>query len=142
MMTPYNQTVDRAEVEQDLRQFFAANPPGIVAVYLFGSVARDTAGPHSDIDVGVLYAATPPSTLAGGPLDLESALERRLRKPVQLVVLNRAPVDLRARVLRDGRLIADLDRSARIRFEVRTRNEAFDLEPVLRQYRAATTRRR
>jgi hypothetical protein len=51
--------------------------------------------------------------------------------------LNRAPVDLRVRVLRDGRLLVDLDRSARIRFEVQTRNEAFDLEPILSRYRAA-----
>jgi hypothetical protein len=52
-------------------------------------------------------------------------------------VLNEASVDLRIRVLRDGRLLADVDRSARIAFEVRTRNEAFDLEPVLTRYRAA-----
>jgi len=39
-------------------------------------------------------------------------------------------------VLRDGRLVVDRDRSARIAFEVRTRNEAFDLEPILRRYRA------
>lgn len=56
-MTPCNRTVNRAEVEQERRQFFA-NQPGIVAVYLFRSVARDTAGPRSDIDVGVLDAAS------------------------------------------------------------------------------------
>jgi hypothetical protein len=33
--------------------------------------------------------------------------------------------------------VVDLDSSARIRFEVATRNEAFDFEPVLRRYRAA-----
>jgi len=57
------------------------------------------------------------------------------------VVLNDAPVDLRARVLRDGRLLLDRDRAARIAFEVRTRNEAFDLEPILARYRAPRGRR-
>ena len=59
---------------------------------------------------------------------------------VDLVVLNEVPVDLRTRVLRDGRLLVDRDPSARIAFEVRTRNEAFDLEPVLARYRAARER--
>jgi uncharacterized protein len=38
-------------------------------------------------------------------------------------------------VLRDGRLVFESDRSARIRFEVERRNEYFDLLPVLREYR-------
>ena len=48
-----------------------------------------------------------------------------------LVVLNEAPCDLVHRVLRDGRL----DRAARVRFEVRSRNEYFDMDPVRRAYR-------
>ncbi len=45
-------------------------------------------------------------------------LEERLGQAVDLVVLNRAPVDLIHRVLRDGILVYERDRSARIRFEV------------------------
>jgi len=44
-------------------------------------------------------------------------------------------VDLVHRVLRDSLLLAERDRSARIRFEVRSRNEYFDLLPFLRRYR-------
>ena len=51
---------------------------------------------------------------------------------MDLVVLNRAPADLIHRVLRDGILVLDLDPSARIRFEVRARNEYFVLLPHLR----------
>ena len=57
--------------------------------------------------------------------------------PVQVVALNHAPVDLVHRVLRDGKLLVDRDPSARIRFEVRARNEFFDLKPILDRYRAA-----
>jgi len=49
--------------------------------------------------------------------------------------MNRAPADLRVRVLRDGVLLADRDPPLRIRFEVQTRNEWFDLQPILREYR-------
>lgn len=110
--------------------------PAVVAVYLFGSVARGAAGPASDVDVAVLFARNPPALLAGPRFSLEGDLERALGRPVDLVVLNDAPVDLRTRVLRDGRILIDRDRSARIAFEVRTRNEAFDLQPILAEYRA------
>ena len=40
----------------------------------------------------------------------------RLSRPIQLVVLNGAPPDLVHRVLRDGQLLCERDRSARIRF--------------------------
>jgi hypothetical protein len=50
-------------------------------------------------------------------------------------VLNTAPPDLVHRVLRDGVLVLERDASARIRFEVRARNEYFDLRPRLDEYR-------
>jgi hypothetical protein len=62
-------------------------------------------------------------------------LEDLLELPVQVVVLNRAPVDLVIRVLRDGKLLVDRDRSKRVRFEVRARKEHWDLEPILQRYR-------
>ena len=52
--------------------------------------------------------------------------------------MNGAPVDLVHRILRDGRLLVERDRSARIAFEVRARNEYFDLLPMLRLYRRGT----
>ena len=125
-----------AEIEHQLAAFFAAGPRDIAAVYLFGSTARGSTRAGSDVDVGILFVTPPPPTLEGQPYELAAALERLLGRAVDLVVLNTAPVDLRSRVLRDGRLIAEKDRSARIAFEVRTRNEAFDFEPILRRYRA------
>jgi hypothetical protein len=56
--------------------------------------------------------------------------------PAQVVILNRAPADLVHRVLRDGKLLVDRNPSVRIAFEVRARNEFFDLKPVLDRYRA------
>jgi predicted nucleotidyltransferase len=105
-------------------------------VYLFGSAARGTARPDSDVDVGVLFAQTPAPTLDAQPYGLAADLESHLGRPVDVVVLNSASADLRIRVLRDGHLIVDRDKSRRIAFEVRTRNEFFDLEPILRRYRA------
>jgi predicted nucleotidyltransferase len=123
-----------------LGEQLASAPPEIQCAYLYGSVARGPSGAGSDVDLGVLLAARPPATLQGRMLDHEAALERALGRPVQLVVLNDAPADLVHRVLRDGRVVLDRDRSARIQFEVRARNEYFDLLPILRRYRAAALR--
>lgn len=118
-----------------LSRFFEQSPEVLVCAYLFGSMARGTFTADSDVDVAVLYAEEPPATLEGSGFDMVADLERLLKRRVDVVVLNRAPVDLVHRVLRDGILIHERDRSARIRFEVRSRNEYFDLLPILRQYR-------
>jgi hypothetical protein len=127
--------VDSAAVEARLRAFFEADPRGAIAVYLFGSVARGEATADSDVDVGILFAVDPPATLDTPQLALEGQLERLLRVPVQAIALNRASADLVHRVLRDGRLVLDHDRAARIRFEIRSRNQYFDMAEVRRRYR-------
>jgi predicted nucleotidyltransferase len=105
-------------------------PQGVVAIYLFGSVARGTARASRDVDVGVLYEVTPPATLEGLGFDLAAKLEPAIGRTVDLVVLNRAPADLIHRVLRDGILVVETDRRRRIEFEVRARNQYFDLAPI------------
>jgi predicted nucleotidyltransferase len=111
------------------------NQPQIAAVYLFGSVARGTATGSSDVDVGILLEQAPPPTLEGIPADLQDRLTEALGQPVDVITLNDAAADLIHRVLRDGELILDRLPALRIRFEVRARNEYFDLLPVLEEYR-------
>lgn len=123
------------EIISELERFFVANGEDIITAYLFGSVARGTSRADSDVDVGILFSAPPPATISGPVLTIEGELENHLRRTVQVVALNDAPADLVHRVLRDGKIVYEADRSARIRFEVAKRNEYFDLVPVLRRYR-------
>jgi predicted nucleotidyltransferase len=118
-----------------LRGSLAMAGPEVVAAYLFGSVARGEAGPASDVDVAVLLSPEPSPVYASLELRLEGDLERALARSVEVVVLNLAPIDLVHRVLRDGILLLDREPSTRVRFEVRARNEYFDLLPFLRRYR-------
>ena len=124
-------------IAQQLERYFAAHATdgNLVAAWLFGSVARGDDGARSDIDVAVLYRCEPPRTFDALPLRLEGEIERLLDRRTEVICLNLAPVDLRARVLRDGVLLLDQDPALRIGFEVRTRNLWFDLQPVLRTYR-------
>jgi predicted nucleotidyltransferase len=131
----------RESIAVQLRTFFATRDEDIAAVYLFGSVARGEARPSSDVDVGVLYRTAPPRTLEAVPAKMETDLTRALGRPVEVVVLDWAPVDLVHRVLRDGVLVLDRDRSRRIAFEVRARNVYWDIQPILREYRRPRGRR-
>lgn len=105
------------------------------AAYLFGSVARGTAGPHSDVDLGLLFTEAPDAGLDAQGSDIAYALELTLKRTVDVVVLNRAPSDLVHRVLRDGVLVLETDRRARVEFEVRSRAQYFDLAPLRHLYR-------
>jgi len=126
--------MDAAALET-LVQEKLGDDPDISAVYLFGSQARGTARAKSDVDLGVLYRRPPAPTLMDQPFELQAELEGALRVPVDLVVMNTAPVDLVHRILRDGKLLLENDKSARISFEVKARNQYFDLLPILEQYR-------
>lgn len=109
----------------------------LVAAWLFGSVARGEERAGSDVDLAILRP-TPSSldTLLG----LQADLTGLLGVEVQVVDVRSAPVDLVHRVLRDGVLLVDRARGARIAFEVDARNRYFDMRPILLEYRRARAR--
>lgn len=127
----YNGIVD---LRDQLRDFFRREA-GLAAAWLFGSVARGVDSKHSDVDLAVLYEGEPRLNRYGQPFELEGDLQKLLGRDVDVIVMNRAPVDLVHRVLRDGELLFEGNRSCRIAFEVKSRNEYFDLLPYLRRYR-------
>jgi uncharacterized protein len=131
----YTCRVDRDQLAQQIAHVFAARNEGEAAVYLFGSVARGEARPDSDVDVAVLYGKPIEPGLAGLKLGLAGDLEERLGRPVDLVVLDHQSPDFIHRVLCDGILVVENNRSARIHFEVTARNEYFDVLPRLQEYR-------
>jgi predicted nucleotidyltransferase len=126
--------VDTAFAERLIADYFRERP-GIAAVYLFGSVAKGTSRADSDVDIGVLFERPPPLTVMGQPFAEEADLAERFARRVQIIVMNHAPADLVHRILRDGILVLERDKSRRIAFEVRSRNEYFDILPMLREYR-------
>ena len=110
----------------------------MAAVYLFGSVARGESRPGSDLDVAVLLEPAPErGTYESLRLELRAELESDLGQEIDFMVLNHAPPDLAYRVLRDAVLVIEPDPSARVRFEVRARNEYWDLKPYIDEYRRA-----
>lgn len=102
---------------------------GVNFAYLFGSRAAGTSRADSDADIAVHLGRE--LTLLE-EVGLSDELGAALHVPaVDLVVLNHAPLELRGRVVQEGRLLWSADESARVAFEVATRSEWFDFRPVL-----------
>lgn len=130
--------MDRDAVIEILKRRLKARDD-VIAAWLFGSRARGTERKSSDVDVAVLrQPSEDEGALDSLMLDVEDDIRGDLGGlEVQLVVVNEAPSDLVHRVLRDGILLIDRDKSRRVGFTVRKRAEYFDLEPVRRVYRRA-----
>ena len=105
--------------------------PGVLVAYLFGSTARGTARPLSDVDVAVLLAdgVDPLHERLTLMAEIASAIGS---DEVDVVVLNDAPVALAYRVLRDGILLRSTDDLARIRHRVTVVDRYLDMEPFRR----------
>lgn len=101
----------------------------IVVAYLFGSRARGEAREGSDVDIAVLAGRTM------GLMEQEILRDRLIREmgvpDVDLLVLDDASLQIRGRVVQEGRPIFSADEPARVAFEVRTRAEYLDFLPVL-----------
>ena len=107
-----------------------ANESAVVAASLFGSVARGTGGPLSDIDVGLLLAdgSRADDRVCGRTMD---ALCRRLHTSrVDVVALAHAPLPLRYHVVRDGSPVLCRDTAALERFIVESVLQYLDFKPL------------
>jgi len=88
--------------------------PDLIAVYLFGSIARGDAFRESDVDLAVLAGAPIDAALR---FDLEGRLEEKLRKSVDLIDLRRASAVFRVQVLKDAAILLDVDPVRRAEFD-------------------------
>jgi predicted nucleotidyltransferase len=103
--------------------------PRVSYALVFGSSARGTAGPHSDLDVAVgLAAGVRLTALELG--SLVAKLEDAAGGPVDLVLLDEAPPGLAYRIFRDGRPIVERDRPAMVARKARAILEYLDFQPI------------
>jgi hypothetical protein len=119
-----------------------ADEPAVVAAWLFGSVARGTAGPLSDVDVALaLSPGADREAVCGRVTD---RLARRLQNDrIDLVSIEETSIPLRHRIVRDGRRVVCRDRAACERLAVDAVMRYLDFQPArdhaFRQMRDAIT---
>ena len=107
--------------------------PEVVFAYLHGSLQRG--GPSRDVDVAIWVdrARMADSGLDLYALDLGAALQAALAQPVDVQVLNRAPLAFRYHALRGTPvLVRDWEFPDELR--ARTWDEYFDFRPLAQQY--------
>lgn len=105
---------------------------GAKVAYLFGSYAKDTALPTSDIDIAILFGGEIDTSQH---LELLSLLTAELikileRNDVDVIVLNTASPLLRYKVFADGKTIFSDSEKDRVQFEVKAMREYFDTKPL------------
>ena len=103
--------------------------PRIAYALLFGSAARGTAHPQSDVDVAVGLAAGAQLS----PRDLGTLvadLERAAGRPIDLVLLGDAPAPLAFRIFRDGVPLVERDHQALADRKARAILEYLDFRPL------------
>jgi predicted nucleotidyltransferase len=119
---------------RDIRNPLAAalDRNGVVAALLFGSRARGTNRPGSDVDVGVW---ADPSLDPGEQLALQLALGSAAEEAlpgheIDVVLLNGAPPALRHRALREGVVLVDRQPATRIGLAASAIVEFLDTQPL------------
>lgn len=98
----------RARAQLDRLVQRAADDPEVLAVLLFGSVARGDAGAGSDVDVCLVLTAAPRSRM--------QLAEKRMgylgEVDLDVQVFQGLPLHIRTRVLREGRVLFCRDEDA------------------------------
>ena len=103
--------------------------------YLFGSHAKVTSTPKSDIDIAVYLDNRLNLFTYRLQLMEKFALELK-NKTIDLVVLNSAPILLQYQVIHDGILLKD-QKKRRVLFETRVLRQYLDFEPLRYTQQAA-----
>lgn len=111
---------------------------GVVVAYLFGSRAEGTAREGSNHDLALLFADEPTLGELGA---LQADLAALTGTSVDLVELDRATLELRAKVVQEGTLVFSDDEPRRVAFETQTRSRWFDFRPTLEALTRAYLRR-
>jgi predicted nucleotidyltransferase len=111
---------------------YFARQPEVVLAYLFGSVAKGTARPESDVDVAVLFDAKLDPFERGERYFnlLGSALDSFANRPVDVRMLNGAGPLFCSQVVRHGWVIYERSRAERIAFQVFTMANYADTKPM------------
>lgn len=127
---------DKKQLLSKITDHLATLCPDLVAAYVFGSFV--TADAFSDIDLGLLLSenASRPLLLE---LDLETELEKTTACPVDVRVLNGAPISFIQSVIRTGEVIVDADPNRRADFEGLILKKYFDFAPFRARYLAEVT---
>jgi predicted nucleotidyltransferase len=103
----------------------------INSAYLHGSFLSGEV--FADIDLGLLMTHTPENIIEY-EFNVEIEIERRVNIPVDVRVLNNAPISFVQNVIRHGEVVLDNKPNVRSDFESYSLRKYFDFAPFRRRY--------
>jgi len=128
----YNLTKkEKAEIFRQMKDIISSDDFNLFA-YLHGSFIEDK--PFRDIDIAIYTQKAAPEQLLEYELKLGEFLESKLKIPVDLKVLNYAPVTFCYMVIKKGLKLFIRDDQKRVDFEVRTMQHYLDFLPFRERY--------
>jgi predicted nucleotidyltransferase len=104
----------------------------ILFAYIFGSFASDN--DFNDIDIGIFITRKDMQSPLQTEFDIERELEDTIKIPVDVRIINHAPLSFIYHVLKTGVVIVDKDKSTRSDFEGLIYKKYFDFQYVRREY--------
>jgi len=113
----------------------------VLLAYLYGSVAEGCPTPLSDVDIALVLM--PDCGMDAYQrfmmeLEIEAEVERRCGfQNADVRSINDAPLRVQGQVATRGLLLYSKDEDLRVAYEVRTRKQYFDFQPVLVMMREA-----
>jgi hypothetical protein len=112
------------DLASEITRFFE-DKNNVLLVFVFGSTAAGKATPLSDVDVAVLFSDVPDAYEIN---DIRDDLAGRLKKEVDIAVLNGSSPILKMQVLKNGVLVFKKNAAGYNRFFVDTVNQYDDLK--------------
>ena len=111
-----------------------ASKPEIVFAYLFGSVAAESAGKLSDVDLAVFIDPVCEISASGFGYQSEliAELAELLSCRVDVVILNDASIMLKHQVIKNGVLVYSRSNNERRAFHEKAVREYIDFKPLLK----------
>ena len=123
-------TTERERWIYTIQKFLEARQD-VVFAYLFGSFVREQS--FRDVDVAV-FLDPPPNSPLLAELQLEEALSQVVQVPVDVRVLNQAPVGFLYQVFKEGKCLVDRDPDRRVDFVCWVFRAYFDIARFRREY--------
>jgi len=117
---------------KNLTPFFK-NEKKVTLAYLFGSHAKNTQTPQSDIDIAVLLSETPKKLLEYH-LYLTNKLSKITGNEIDLIILNTAPPLLKHQIIKHGKILYSQNKETRIKFEAKAQTEYLDFSRAIERY--------
>lgn len=127
---------EKDEITSKISTYLLKHHKKIYTAYLFGSfITKETFG---DIDLGILIKYNPENPLEY-EIELENQLEKFVKLPIDVRILNNAPISFTQKVIRDGLVLVNSEPNRRSDFENYILKKYFDFERFRRRYLSEVT---